>query len=346
MVKILSPISRTDEVEEVIQAGADELYCGILTPEWRERYTVVASPNRREEDNPIINTSPHFQTFSDLKEAVRMAHSFTVPVHLTLNEHYFTLKQYSLLFDYIERSLDAGVDAFILSDIAFLLSLKERYPDVKVHIGTGGTTFNSETAKFYQDLGVKRIIFPRHLEVREIRVIVENTPGMEFETFILNSRCANVDGFCTFQHGLADFIPEKDRKRPYENACMLPYQISMNIEDMGEIESEAHIREKISWERQHIWSGLHIDDRPCGACALYEFEEIGIYGVKIVGRENLKSKKVKDTRFLRTLIGLLGDKSVDKLAFREKARQLYRDTYQWPCIIFKCYYPSVLMEDS
>jgi len=345
MVKILSPISRTDEVEEVIQAGADELYCGILTSEWRERYSVAASPNRREEDNPVINTSPHFRTFPDLKEAVKIAHSLHVPVNLTLNEHYFTFKQYSLLFDCIDTSLDAGIDAFILSDVAFLLVLKERYPEAGVHIGTGGTTFNSETAKFYQDLGVKRIILPRHLEIDEIRALVENTPGMEFETFILNSRCANVDGFCTFQHGLADFIPEKDKKRPYENACMLPYQISLNIEGRGEGELEAVIREKISWERQHIWSGLHIDDRPCGACALHEFHEIGIYGVKIVGRENAKSKKVKDTRFLKTLIHLL-EEGVGRKTFREKARQLYRETYKWPCIIFKCYYPSVLMENN
>lgn len=345
MVKILSPISRTDEVEEVIQAGADELYCGILTSEWRERYSVAASPNRREEDNPVINTSPHFRTFSDLREAVKIAHSLHVPVNLTLNEHYFTFKQYSLLFDCIDTSLDAGIDAFILSDVAFLLVLKERYPEAGVHIGTGGTTFNSETAKFYQDLGVKRIILPRHLEIDEIRALVENTPGMEFETFILNSRCANVDGFCTFQHGLADFIPEKDKKRPYENACMLPYQISLNIEGRGEGELEAVIREKISWERQHIWSGLHIDDRPCGACALYEFHEIGIYGVKIVGRENAKSKKVKDTRFLKTLIHLIEEGRGRKI-FREKARQLYRETYKWPCIIFKCYYPSVLMENN
>jgi putative protease len=266
-------------------------------------------------------------------------------VNLTLNEHYSTLKQYPLLFDCVDRSLDAGVDAFILSDVAFLLSLKERYPEVKVHIGTGGTTFNSETAKFYQDLGVRRVILPRHLEIKEIQAIVENAPGMEFETFILNSRCANVDGFCTFQHGLADFIPEKEKKRLYENACMVPYQISLHVDGMGEVESEALIREKISWERQHIWSGLHIDDRPCGACALYEFREIGIYGVKIVGRENAKSKKVKDTQFLRTLLNLL-EEGPDRTAFREKARNLYRETYKGPCIIFKCYYPSVLISGN
>jgi len=102
------------------------------------------------------------------------------------------------------------------------------------------------------------------------------------------------------------------------------------------------IKEKISWERQSIWSALHIDDRPCGACALYEFSEIGLYGVKIVGRQNAKSKKVKDATFLRTLIDFLSDKNPGKEEFRKYSRKLYQDTYQWPCLVFKCYYPSVL----
>lgn len=345
MIKILSPICRSDEVEEVIQAGADELYCGILTQEWRERFSVVASLNRREEDNPIINTSPHFNHFTDLAEAIKIAHSWGVPVNLVLNEHYFTLKQYPLIFDFLEKSLKAGVDAFILSDLALLISIRKHYPEVKIHIGTGGTTFNIETARFYQDLGVRRIILPRHLEIREMQPIVEMVSGMEFEAFILNSRCPNIDGFCTFQHGLADFISEKGLKRLYENACMLPYTISANVEGMEETEAVEYIEKKISWERQHIWAGLHIDDRPCGACALYEFREMGIYGVKIVGRENAKSKKIKDTQFLKTVKDFLNN-GLEKKAFREKVRKLYQETYKRPCIIFKCYYPSVLIEQN
>ena len=56
---------------------------------------------------------------------------------------------------------------------------------------------------------------------------------------------------------------------------------------------------KNSWERQHFWSALHIDDRPCGGCALYEFEAMGIAGVKIVGRDNALEKKIKDVKFMR-----------------------------------------------
>lgn len=341
MIKILSPISHFDEVEDIIAAGADELYCGILLDDWRNRYTVSASLNRRQEDNPLLGTSPHFKSFKELKESVELAHSHGVPVILTLNEHYYSQDQYSYLLLYVDKAVEAEVDAFIVGDSAFIVCLQERGIEIPLHISTAGTTFNSETVKFYQELGASRIILPRHLTIEEIASIVSEAPAIEIEAFILNSRCANIDGFCTFQHGLADLFIDQKVKEQYLNACMLTYNVSVYGDTIGELDSIT--KGKISWERQSIWSGLHIDDRPCGACALYEFSQIGLHGVKIVGRQNSKSKKVKDIRFIHTLINFLSEKNSSKEEFRRYARRLYQETYKWPCLVFKCYYPSVLL---
>ena len=341
MIKILSPVSRCDEVEDVIAAGADELYCGILLDDWIKGYTVSASLNRRQEDNTILGTSPHFKSFEELKESVEIAHSRSVPVILTLNEHYYSKDQYPYLFSYVDKVLEAGVDAFIIGDVAFILSLRERGISTDIHISTAGTAFNSETVRFYQELGASRVILPRHLTIEEIESIASEVSDVELEAFILNSRCANIDGFCTFQHGLADLFPDEKVKEQYLNACMLSYEISVYPD--AKVESDSDIKEKISWERQSIWSALHIDDRPCGACALFEFSKIGLHGVKIVGRQNAKSKKIKDVIFLRTLIDFLSEKNPSKEEFRKFSRRLYQETYEWPCLIFKCYYPSVLL---
>ena len=341
MIKILSPVSRCDEVEDVIVAGADELYCGILLDDWIKGYTVSASLNRRQEDNTILGTSPHFKSFEELKESVEIAHSRSVPVILTLNEHYYSKDQYPYLLSYVDKVLEAGVDAFIIGDVAFILSLRERGISTDIHISTAGTAFNSETVRFYQELGASRVILPRHLTIEEIESIASEVSDVELEAFILNSRCANIDGFCTFQHGLADLFPDEKVKEQYLNACMLSYKISVYPD--AKVESDSDIKEKISWERQSIWSALHIDDRPCGACALFEFSKIGLHGVKIVGRQNAKSKKIKDVIFLRTLIDSLSEKNPSKEEFRKFSRRLYQETYEWPCLIFKCYYPSVLL---
>ena len=341
MIKILSPVSRCDEVEDVIAAGADELYCGILLDDWIKGYTVSASLNRRQEDNTILGTSPHFKSFEELKESVEIAHSRSVPVILTLNEHYYSKDQYPYLLSYVDKVLEAGVDAFIIGDVAFILSLRERGISTDIHISTAGTAFNSETVRFYQELGASRVILPRHLTIEEIESIASEVSDVELEAFILNSRCANIDGFCTFQHGLADLFSDEKVKEQYLNACMLSYKISVYPD--AKVESDSDIKEEISWERQSIWSALHIDDRPCGACALFEFSKIGLHGVKIVGRQNAKSKKIKDVTFLRTLIDFLAEKNPSKEEFRKFSRRLYQETYEWPCLIFKCYYPSVLL---
>ena len=342
MTKLLSPLSRVDEVEDLITAGADEFYCGILPEAWKGKYTVSASINRRQEDNSILGTSPHFNSFEDLKKSIVLAHSHNIPVLLTLNEHYYSQDQYDYLLWYIDEALKAEVDALIVGDVALMVMLKERNISIPFHISTAGTTFNSETVRFYQELGASRIILPRHLTIEEIESLASDVSDIELEAFILNSRCANVDGFCTFQHGLADLFPDEETKKSYYNACMLPYNVAVYGD--GETVIDKGKKKQIPWERQLIWSGLHIDDRPCGACALYEFKQIGLYGVKIVGRQNTKKKKIKDLTFLRTLINFLAEEQPGKEAFRKFSRDLYQQTYQWPCLVFKCYYPSVLLK--
>ena len=340
MIKLLSPLSTGDEVEGLITAGADEFYCGVLPNDWKKDYTVSASLNRRQEDNATLGTSPHFESFKELKESITHAHSHAVPVMLTMNEHYYSQDQYAHLLSYVDRAVDAGVDALIVGDVGLIVTLKERNIEVPIHISTAGTAFNSETVRFYQELGASRIILPRHLTIEEITALANDVPEVELEAFILNSRCANIDGFCTFQHGLADLFPDEETKKYYFNACMLPYNVAVYGDTTQKIDPAT--KEKISWERQSIWSGLHIDDRPCGACALYEFNQIGLHGVKIVGRQNTTKKKIKDLRFLSTLRDFLSKNNPDKESFRQFSRNLYQETYQWPCLVFKCYYPSVL----
>jgi U32 family peptidase len=345
-VKIISPLSTIDEVEPLIQAGAGEFYCGVLPDDWRENYSVAASLNRRQEDTPVINTSPHFKSFEELDQAVAAAHRSGVPVFLTLNEHYYSSAQYPYLIKYIERALASNADAIIAGDIGIIQTILDMNQRIKIHISTAGTAFNSSAVHFYRDLGASRVILPRHLSLEEIGEIAANTTGIELETFILNSRCANVDGFCTFQHGLAEFAPEGEDRRDYENACMMLYKISASVKGLSDTEAADVLREKISWERQHFWSACHIDDQPCGACSLYEFEEMGIAGVKIVGRGNLTQRKLRDVGFLQEALDYLYKQKPTRKQFRALVQNLYKKLYNSPCLIFKCYYPSVLLDKT
>lgn len=331
-MKILSPLDSVDEVERLAKAGAGEFYCGLLEEDWYKKYPVI-SLNRRPAGKG------HFRKFNDLKEAVQRAHDLGIHVFFTINEHYYVHNQYPLLTKYIEEALQAAVDAFIVSDYGLVAHMKEKKYNVPIHISTGGTVFNWRAATFFRDLGVERITFPRHLTLKEVNEIVSRMPSIDTTVFILNSRCINVDGFCTFQHGLAG----KKIFSMFRNACMLPFHITAYCNDQ-EKDAIPHDQKTHMLERQKIWEKVHVDDHPCGACALYELKEMGITSVKIVGRGNPLERKVKDVQFIRSLLDSMEKLYISKKDFRTKAKSLYQDVYKRPCRVHMCYYPSVMLK--
>jgi hypothetical protein len=75
---------------------------------------------------------------------------------------------------------------------------------------------------------------------------------------------------------------------------------------------------------------------------LHEFEQFGLAGVKIVGRGNTTEKKRKDTAFLNEALAFLRTEKPSRGEFRRFVQRRYKELYDSPCLIFKCYYPSVL----
>ncbi len=329
-MKILSPLDYTDDIGKLAEAGADEFFCGLLDEEWYKKYPVI-STNRRPAGKG------HFGSFDVLKEAVNTAHRTDTKVYFTLNEHYYINAQFEILKKHIDQAVGVGVDAFILSDYGLMAWLREKGYDVPIHISTGGTVFNWRTAKFYCDeFNAESITFPRHLEVNELKSLVEKLPKVDTSVFVLNSRCINVDGFCTFQHGLAG----KTVFPMFRNACMLPYSVKMFSESSEAALISPEKKENIL-SRQKVWERVHVDDHPCGACAMYEFYEMGIKSLKIVGRGNPTERKIKDIVFLKSLVSAL-DSGVSKTDFRNKSQSLYKETYDRPCREHMCYFPSVM----
>ena len=329
-MKILSPLDTSEEVEPLIEAGANEFYCGVLEESWYNPYPVI-SINRRPAGKG------HLRDFKALEKATALAEKSEVPVYFTVNEHYYTQQQLPLVKGYIERAIDAGITALIISDYGLLVTLPEIISRVEIHISTGGTVFNSRSARFYHELGARRITLPRHLTLDEMKRILMNIPLLETTAFVFNSRCINVDGFCTFQHGLSG------RKTPhfYRNACMLPYEITpIPLKQGAPFEGISCDSTVIA--RQRVWETVHLDDYPCGACALFEFNEMNLTSLKIVGRGNTTERKLTDVAFFRKLLNCLYRDHPGKTAFRDYARKLYGETYSRPCRPFMCHYPSVM----
>jgi len=345
-MKITAPINNIKEASPVIEAGADEIYCGVIDDRWYSKFTNIASPNRREWK------SANLKSFKELKEIVKIAASKEVPVYFTLNALY-TDKQYPFIYEYIDEAVSCGVKAIIVADLGLIYELNKGKSGIAIHLSTGGTVFNSQTLKFYKDLLVSRIILPRHLMLDEIEVLAKDGAGLELEVFMLNSGCKNIDGFCTFQHGIREYgfslwnILKKlnfDRyllriiknippeivsnlglsKIGVDSACLLDYKVSV-MKGLDNQEAKI-IRENIS-SAFNLITGVDT----CGVCDMYRLKKIGITSIKVIGRNYSMKKKINDVTFLKRALSLLDSNQLNEEGFKRSVKSLYKDVYKTNC---------------
>lgn len=328
MLKIVAPLNAVDDVNPLIDAGASELYCGVLTRKWLRKYTPVVSPNRREWRDANLGS------FDELEEVVKSAHSRDVSVALTLNAQYFTEKQVPDLKRYVKKAVGTGVDAFFVSDIGAICLIREIDDSVGVHLSSVAATFNSSAAKFYGKLGAGRIILPRHLRLKEIKEVVKSNSGLEFEAFVMYNRCPNVDGLCTFLHGSAEYGLGT-------NGCALLYDIEEFPKDEG-------VRRNV----KNIQTWTHTPDGfvtnlaiQCGLCALYDFERWGLHAIKIIGRGKPLWMKLVGVKLALQFVDLL-KKNPSKKRFmsvvRKKVENDLIDDHPRFCNALNCHYPELI----
>ncbi len=106
------------------------------------------------------------------------------------------------LEDLILCAKESGIDAIIVHDIA-AIKIAKRF-DMNFHISTQANVSNTETAKFYEELGAERIILARELSLDQISSIKGNLNRTEVECFIHGSMCTSVSGRCYFSATVCD----------------------------------------------------------------------------------------------------------------------------------------------
>jgi putative protease len=347
-MKIIAPIAEIKEVVPVIEAGADEVYCGICPQEWAQNYKGIDSSNRRHCYHASL------KGYQELASVIEIAHAMNVRVNVALNEFY-SKSQYPLLLKQVGAIFDLEPDMLVIADIGLLSALKEKKKTgTDLCMSVVGSTFNSSTASFYKRLGVSRIVLPREIRPAEIKEIVSNTPGVEFETIILNCKCKFIEGFCSFQHGLGFteydtysrllpqgikkgvlnrvslFMAQRAEKYIIRNTfgCSLDYRILRYQETTSQ--------EKENWVP--VIKGIF--NKPlngCGACSIPSLEAMGITFAKITGRENHLKKKIKDVRFIKSAVDVL-PAGMEEARFCKKMKQMYANTYHKKCVPAYCYY--------
>lgn len=356
-MKVLTPTNDIAEIKPLLKNGCDEFYIGVLTDEWRANYHDSASSNRREW------ASASLTSYDQLREVVKMAHDGGARIFLALNGIY-SAPQYELMTKELDLIVETGVDAAIVADLGLMNKIVQDRLPLKIHVSTGGTCFNKSTVSFYKEkFDVERIIIPRHVTVDEIADMTESKEDVELEIFVLNGRCPNIDGFCTFQHGMK---LKQTRKRKLAPLVSRINDFCLRHEDKIEkVAKKMRLASRLMHASTGCGLGYDVEVRSrevpqkgvtvkdiqqriadsyiamraryaCGCCALYRLKEMKIDSLKIVGRDNPTEKKIKDVGFIRGALNLLRD-ATDETNYRTGVRKLYRQIYGFECKD-NCYY--------
>ena len=186
-VELLSPAGDLERLKITLLYGADSVYVG------GKKYNLRAN-------------ATNF-TIEELKEGCSFAHNLGKKVFFTLNI-VFHDEDLEELYDYIDQIVKCGVDAFIVSDIAVIKYIKEKYKNIEVHLSTQCSVTNYQEALFYKNLGVDRIVLARELSILEIKQIIDKV-GIDIEVFIHGAMCTCLSGRCS----LSNYVTNRDANR-------------------------------------------------------------------------------------------------------------------------------------
>ncbi len=262
-MKIIAPIRSEEQVDIFIQGGADEFYCGFMYDKWEQQYSSEIEYNRRGNFAEKAN----IRDIEKLEAIISASNHYNKKVFLTTNALRITQKQADLLEDLFKSFKKMGGHGVIISDLTLIDRVKQL--DLFVVLSSCANVNNLQSALFFKNLGVDRIIFPRDITLNDIGNIISGCPAVEFESFLMNSACKFVDGNCLGLHNskyksLCKFIDRCERQSYYTLK-----------------EHEEFMSDKIM-ENNDYYKSLF--NNACGLCALFDLINCGVHSVKIVGR--------------------------------------------------------------
>ena len=204
MVELLAPAGDLEKLKIAVLYGANAVFIGGLKFSLRSR-------------------ASNF-TIADIKEGCEFAHKYNAQVHVTCNIVMHEIDIDDIL-EYLKALEEAGVDAIIASSITILKLVKE-HTKMEAHVSTQTSTINTEAVKFYQDLGVDRVVLGRELSLEEIKEVKENT-NIDLEVFIHGGMCVSYSGRCMLSNNMTN----RDANRGgCAHSCRWNYDLYSNEE--------------------------------------------------------------------------------------------------------------------
>lgn len=111
-------------------------------------------------------------------------------------------------------------DALIMADAGLIMQVREKWPEVPIHLSVQANSTNWAAVKFWHRVGVTRIILSRELSLDEVEAIRNECPEVELEVFVHGALCIAYSGRCL----LSGYFNRRDPNQgTCTNACRWEY---------------------------------------------------------------------------------------------------------------------------
>ena len=153
-IELLAPAKNLEFGIAAINSGADAVYIGASN-----------FGARKSASN----------TIQDIEKLINYAHLFKSSVYVTVNTLFFDdeLKDVEKL---IYKLYKIGADAIIFQDMSIL---EMNLPPIKLFASTQTNNYSIDRIKFFDSLGIDRIILARELNIKQIQEIRKHTRSEE-----------------------------------------------------------------------------------------------------------------------------------------------------------------------
>jgi putative protease len=206
--ELLLPAGTLDKMRAAYAFGADAVYAG------QPRYSLRARNNEFK--------------LEELRTGIQEAHALGKKLFVASNLMPHNAKVKTYMAD-MQPVIEMRPDALIMADPGLIAMVRERWPEQEIHLSVQANTVNYAAVKFWQSLGLSRVILSRELSLDEIEEIRQQCPDIELEVFIHGALCIAYSGRCL----LSGYFNHRDANQgTCTNSCRWDYKVE-NAEENG-----------------------------------------------------------------------------------------------------------------
>ncbi len=208
--ELLMPAGNLRKLKMAVLYGADAIYLG--TPDMS------------------LRTKSQF-SLEDVIEGVKFCHAHGKRAYLTLNLFSHN-KDVPKLDEYIKTVKEVKPDGLIIADPGVFQYVKQRAPELPLHISTQANIASYLSVQFWQSQGADLCVLAREVSFSELKEIREKCPDIKLEAFVHGAMCMTYSGRCL----LSNFMAERGANQGNcANSCRWNYKLHVRLKD-GTIE--------------------------------------------------------------------------------------------------------------